>query len=171
MKSSIQLKRSSLTVDADKGVVTSDQWVPHDQERVFKFFSDAYNLERLTPPFLNFKVLSMNTPKMEEGAEIHYKLKVHGVPVRWTSRITDWNEPSSFSDIQISGPYRYWCHRHLFEPEDGGTWMRDRVDYKPPLGFVGRMIIGRFVANDVERIFQYRQQVIDSIFKSPASTA
>ncbi len=163
-------KRSSLTVDAEKGIVISNQWVLHDSEHVFAFFSDAYNLERLTPPFLNFKVLSMSTAEIGEGTEIHYKLKVHWLPVRWTSRITDWNKPNSFSDIQIAGPYRYWCHRHLFESEEGGTWIRDRVHYKPPLGFLGHMIARKFVARDVWRIFQYRQQVIDSIFKSAAKS-
>lgn len=164
--SSKGFKPNSLSVDAPRGVVASDQWVPHDIERVFNFFSDAHNLEQLTPPFLNFKVLSMTTPKIGEGTEIHYKLKVHGVPIRWTSRIMDWNKPASFSDIQISGPYRYWCHRHLFESEAGGTWIRDRVHYQPPLGFLGRMLTEKFVAHDVERIFAYRQQIIDDLFGS-----
>lgn len=161
---STHTKPSSLTVDAAKGTVISDQWVPLDIARVFSFFSDAHNLERLTPSFLHFKVLSMSTSEIGEGTEISYKLKLHGIPVRWTSRITDWKKPSSFSDIQISGPYRYWYHQHLFQSENGGTWIRDRVHYKPPLGFLGQAIMGNFVARDVERIFHYRQRVINEIF-------
>ncbi len=156
--------KQSLTVDARKGIVISDQWVPQDLKRVFDFFSDATNLEKLTPEFLNFKVLSMSTPQIGEGTEIHYKLKVHGFPVRWTSRITDWEKPNAFSDIQISGPYRYWCHRHIFDAENGGTWVRDRVHYMPPFGFLGRAIAGKMVGDDVEKIFRYRQQVIGELF-------
>ena len=155
---------NSLNVDASKGIVISDQWVPHDLERVFDFFSDAHNLERLTPPFLNFKVLSSSTTAIGEGTEIRYRLKVRGIPLRWTSRITDWNKPNAFSDIQISGPYRFWCHRHCFERQDGGTWIRDRVHYKMPLGLLGQRVAGNFVARDVERIFRYRQEVISDIF-------
>ncbi len=153
-----------MTVDATRGILTSDQWVPHDLGKIFAFFSDAYNLERLTPPFLHFKVLSMTTPEIGEGTEIHYKLKVHGMPIRWMSRITDWDKPRAFSDIQVSGPYRYWCHRHLFETDAGGTWIRDRVHYKPPMGFLGLWIAGKFVADDVSKIFRYRQRVIEELF-------
>jgi hypothetical protein len=154
----------SLLVDAEKGIVLSDQWVPLDLEKVFLFFSDARNLERLTPAMLHFKVISMSTAEIGEGTDIRYRLKIHGLPVRWVSRITDWERPRSFSDIQISGPYRYWCHRHIFESADGGTWIRDRVQYGLPMGLLGQIFLKGFIGDDVKKIFSYRQQVIRELF-------
>lgn len=154
----------ALLIDTNKGTVISDQWVARDLAEVFKFFSDARNLERLTPAFLHFKIMSMSTDSIGEGTEIRYRLKVHGLPVGWVSRIIDWDAPRSFSDIQITGPYRFWCHRHLFEPANGGTWIRDRVHYGLPFGPLGKIFTKNLVGKDVQNIFLYRQKIIRDLF-------
>lgn len=155
---------SSLVIDKARGTVVSDQWVPLELARVFEFFSDAHNLERLTPAFLHFKIASMSTEAVGEGTEIRYRLKIHGLPVGWVSRIIDWDAPRSFSDIQISGPYRFWCHRHIFESQNGGTWIRDRVHYGLPFGIFGDLLAKDMVGRDVQSIFTYRQKTIRDLF-------
>jgi ligand-binding SRPBCC domain-containing protein len=141
-----------------------EQWVPRPPDEVFPFFADAHNLERITPPFLKFRILNVSTPVLQNGTRIDYQLSLHGVPVRWQSLIRDWNPNRSFVDSQTRGPYRRWDHTHEFEPHRGGTILRDRVQYELPLGAVGGIVAGRFVARDLDAIFAYRRTVIREIF-------
>ena len=141
-----------------------EQWVPRPPEEVFPFFADAHNLERITPPFLKFRILKVSTPVLQNGTRIDYQLSLHGVPVRWQSLIRDWNPDRSFVDSQTRGPYRRWDHTHEFEPHRGGTILRDRVQYELPLGALGSVVAGSFVARDLETIFAYRRSVVREIF-------
>ena len=88
---------------------------------VFDFFAEPYNLERITPEFLKFSIVTSPPIKMEEGTRISYRLKLRGIPVKWTSTIMDWNPPFGFTDEQTKGPYKYWRHEHKFEENGAGT--------------------------------------------------
>lgn len=143
------------------------QWVPRPLTEVWSFFGDERNLERITPPWLNFQVLGRSTPTMAEGTEIRYKLKLHGIPMGWVSRIAVWREADRFVDTQISGPYRLWYHLHAFESLAGGTLLIDDVQYKLPLGVLGNLVARPLVDRDVQRIFAHRQAVVAELFGSP----
>ncbi|MDE2664313.1 MAG: SRPBCC family protein [Gemmatimonadota bacterium] len=141
-------------------VFTALQWVPSPLERTFAFFSDAHNLERITPPFVNFRVLTPPPIEMRVGTLIDYRLRLHGIPIRWQSEITHWDPPHGFIDEQRRGPYRKWIHEHRFEAEDGGTRVEDHVTYAVP----GGALIDRwFVRPDLERIFEYRHSAISEV--------
>ena len=86
---------------------------------VFRFFSDPANLGEITPPWLDFRIVGCSTPKIGEGTQIDYKLRLRGLPLRWQSRIRSWNPPHGFIDEQVSGPYRSWIHEHVFEDLGG----------------------------------------------------
>lgn len=144
-----QLERSSL--------------LPFPRERVFDFFSRAENLELLTPPWLSFRILTPKPIQMCEGALIEYRLRLHGIPLPWRSEITVWDPPYRFVDEQRFGPYRKWVHEHRFTETDGGTLVEDHVEYAV-LG--GSLVNKLFVAPDVNRIFDYRQQQLQEIFES-----
>jgi ligand-binding SRPBCC domain-containing protein len=137
-----------------------EQWIGRPREEVFEFFSDAANLQAITPPWLNFRILSPMAIAMRQGAEIRYRLAWHGIPVRWSTVIVDWHPPDSFVDWQAGGPYAFWEHTHSFLSEAGGTRIIDHVRYRLPLGFLGRIAHRLRVRADVERIFDYRAQVI-----------
>ena len=136
-------------------VFEARQWLPSPPEKVFQFFADAYNLERLTPPWLRFQVLTPGPIEMAQGTVINYRLKLHGISVRWQSEITVWEPPHRFVDRQIKGPYRLWVHEHTFVETDGGTLAGDRVEYAVPGGWLVRKLL---VERDLRKIFEYRQE-------------
>lgn len=140
--------------------VCFEQWLPLPPDQIFPYFSAEKNLEELTPSFLKFRVLGKNTPSIERGTLIDYRLSIHGVPARWQTEITDWQPNRVFVDEQRSGPYRRWVHTHEFNALGGGTLMRDRVQYKLPLGLVGDVVGHWQVARDVQQIFDYRRRII-----------
>ncbi|MGD8331400.1 MAG: SRPBCC family protein [Acidobacteriota bacterium] len=128
---------------------------------VWPFFCDARNLERLTPSFLRFEVLTPDPIEMHVGTRIDYKLKVRGVPLRWQSEITAWEPPYRFVDEQRRGPYRVWIHEHTFEEAGNNTIARDHVRYDH-IG--GRLVNALMVGPDVRRIFAYREKALQEIF-------
>ena len=132
-------------------------------ERAFAFFADAGNLEAITPPWLRFSLLGGDAIEMRAGAVIDYRLRLHGLPVRWRTRISVWEPPRRFVDVQVNGPYAHWEHTHAFElAGDGGVVMRDRVRYVLPLGPLGAIAHSLFVRRDVERIFDYRRRALET---------
>lgn len=130
-------------------------WTPRPRAEVFPFFGDAHNLEAITPPWVRFHVLTPAPIPMRVGALIDYRIRVHGLPIRWRTRIDEWNPPERFVDTQLRGPYRLWRHTHIFREHEGGTLCLDEVEYCP-LG--GALMNWLFVRRDVERIFRYRQE-------------
>lgn len=144
----------------------SEQYVYEPLEKVFPFFSNANNLEKITPPSFQFKVVSKSTDEIKVGTLINYKLKIDGlIPARWQTLITEWNPPYQFSDLQKKGPYKKWHHTHKFETLGEGVLMTDQVDYSLPLGWLGWLVAGWKVKRDIFNIFNYRTKVLDQIFK------
>lgn len=141
-----------------------EQVVPAAVDDVFAFFAEARNLERITPAWLRFEVLATAPSSVREGTLIDYRLRLHGVPLRWRSRIEQWEPGRAFVDRQIRGPYRLWHHRHEFEPTAEGTLVRDRVHYALPLGVLGTVGHALFVRRDLARIFDFRQRAIAQRF-------
>ena len=143
--------------------IKTEQWVPQPLERTFSFFKEARNLEKITPKFLNFKILNQSTPEIQEGTKINYRLSLHGFPVSWISKITDWKPNQKFSDIQVKGPYSHWYHTHEFEEKNGGTLIKDHVLYKVPFGIPGDLVAGKWVRKDLEKVFTHRHKTIDTL--------
>jgi len=143
------------------------QFLPASPERVFEFFSDAFQLETLTPPWLSFSVLTQAPIRLALGTLIDYRLRLHGIPLKWQSRISVWEPPLRFVDEQVRGPYRVWHHEHRFEPVAGGTLCRDIVDYR----VVGGSLIDRLLVRpDLRKIFEYRHHKLRTLFAAQGST-
>ena len=145
----------------------SEQWLPLPRERVFAFFADAGNLDIITPPRLNFQVLTPQPLVLGPGTLIDYRLRIRGVPIRWQSEITVWEPPRRFVDEQRRGPYRRWVHEHIFEERDGGTLIRDEVAYAVPGWFLEPLVNRWLVAPDLRKIFAHRRAKIDEVFERP----
>lgn len=130
-------------------------------ERVFEFFSNAENLERLTPRWIGFRILTPLPIEMRQGALIDYRILLHGIPVKWRTKIEVWDPLRCFVDVQLRGPYKLWHHTHSFCELDGGTEMRDEVLYWPKGGALANRLL---VERDVRRIFAYRAEEIQKVF-------
>ena len=136
-------------------------WLPRPLGEVFPFFADATNLETLTPPWLRFRILSPHPIGMGRGTLIHYRLRARGIPFRWRSEITAWEPPRRFVDEQRRGPYRLWVHEHRFTPWGQGTLVTDHVRYAV---WGGALVRRLFVARELDRIFDFRQQRLGHLF-------
>ena len=144
----------------------SEQILDWPREKVFGFFSDARNLQNITPPLLDFTILSKLPIEMKSGTLIDYRLKVHGLPIRWTSEILNWNPPNSFVEVQLRGPYALWHHTHEFVALDADkTLIKDTVRYKVPFGPLGLIAEKFFVRKDIEKIFEYRRAQIAQLLE------
>lgn len=139
----------------------ASQFLPYPRDQVFEFFSDASNLQSLTPAWLHFSVLTKPPVQISTGTLINYRLRVHGVPFRWQSRISEWEPPLRFVDEQTRGPYRRWRHQHLFEATEGGTLCHDMVEYAV---YGGSLINAIFVRTDLAKIFAFRQNKLRELF-------
>jgi len=147
--------------------LTTELLVTEPRSQVFEFFADAFQLETLTPPWLHFSVRTPRPIDMQRGTLIDYKLRLHGIPVRWRSEISTWDPPHQFVDEQRKGPYRYWHHLHTFEDVPNGTLVRDFVRYSMPLGFILHPLL---VRRDLTQIFEYRREAMCGIFTPSATT-
>lgn len=141
-------------------------------EEVFDFFRDPFNLEAITPPWLRFRILSASDRPVRVGTRIRYRLHLHGLPLSWESRITEYEEGVCFADEQVTGPYKRWYHRHLFSRVPEGTVIEDLVDYEMPFGPLGDLVHHLAVRGQLERIFTHRAWCIAERFPQhqPAGT-
>lgn len=145
-------------------LLTAETTIPALLEKAFDFFSHAENLQRITPPWVNFRFITQPPEEMRKGTRILYSIRLHGLPLRWLTEITTWEPPFRFVDTQLKGPYKKWIHEHRFEALGDKTRMIDTVDYQLPLGGAGRLAHRLWVRRDIEKIFHFRQAIIEELY-------
>jgi ligand-binding SRPBCC domain-containing protein len=152
-------------------VLRREQRLPGPPQSVFPFFADARNLEAITPPLLEFRLLTPEPIQMGVGTFLQYALRLRGVPVRWDTLIQAWDPPHRFVDVQVRGPYRLWHHTHELEPLDGGTatLMRDTVRYALGFGPFGEIARRAVVERDLEAIFAFRAERVPALVAGAGS--
>jgi ligand-binding SRPBCC domain-containing protein len=161
-----KLNRTGGSARGSAYVLERSQLLRLEPERAFAFFTDARNLERITPPWLAFNVATPGTIQMRAGTLIDYRLKLHGVPVRWRTRIEVWEPPDRFVDVQLRGPYAAWEHTHTFDAAgEAAAVIGDRVRYALPLGVLGRLVHAAIVKRDLEQIFDYRERMVAELLQ------
>ncbi len=146
-------------------VLERSQRVPAQVDRAFDFYADAVNLEPMTPPWLHFRPATSGPIAMGAGTLLDYRLRLHGVPFSWQTRIETWEPPLRFTDTRTRGPYALWEHTHVFEPHDDGRTctIHDRVRNAIPYGPLGAIAHRLFVRRDFERIFDFRRDAPPAI--------
>jgi ligand-binding SRPBCC domain-containing protein len=152
-------------------IFKTEIWLPRPRDEVFDFFKAVVNLQQITPPWLNFRILTPLPLVIQQGTLIDYQLKLYGISFRWRTEISLWEPPYRFVDSQLSGPYRKWVHTHRFEELDGGTRMQDVVEYRLPGGPLAPIAHELFVKRNVRDIFAYRKAKILDIFGQPIKSS
>jgi len=144
----------------------AEQFLPIDKSKAWDFFSSPKNLSLITPPEMDFKILSkLNGEEIFEGMKIDYTVKpLLGIAVRWQTEICKVQNQNYFTDRQAKGPYKIWEHTHTFSEVDGGVLMHDIVNYKLPFGFLGRTLNSILIKGKIESIFVYRKKVLATLF-------
>ncbi len=145
------------------------QVVPVSLEQAFAFFADARNLERITPPWLRFRIVEA-PDELAVGARLRYRLSLFGIPIRWRTEIVAWNPPRAFADVQRRGPFLLWEHTHRLSPVASGTEIYDHVRYRLFLGPIGALVQRLLVRGWVEGIFDYRAGEVPALLtRAPAA--
>jgi len=144
----------------------TSQKIPASPETVWDFISSPHNLKLITPEHMGFEVTTKNlAEKMYAGMIISYIVKpVFGIKMKWVSEITHVKEPEYFVDEQVSGPYKFWHHRHQLSKIEGGVLMNDTINYKPPFGFLGSIANWLIIRIQLDEIFRYRTEKLEEIF-------
>lgn len=157
----------SMSMAPGDQVFEASQTISRPREEVFSFFADPANLEKITPPWLRFRIADGNPTEIGTGTQFDYNLRVHGLPMRWRSLIDEWVPGSRFVDIQLKGPYAKWHHLHIFEDADDGaaTRISDRVIYRLPFHPLSQALGGWFIRSDLKRIFGYRARLTSEILE------
>ena len=142
----------------------TETFVHGEMEEVFAFFSNTQNLELITPPELNFSIITPLPIIMQKGTLIDYRIRLFGFNFYWKTLISKWEPEEIFVDEQLKGPYAKWVHTHLFEPKENGVFIRDKVEYRLPMFPIGEIMFP-VVSLQLKRIFDYRSSRIKEIFK------
>lgn len=142
------------------------QFIKSDIQTVWDFMSSPENLEKITPTYMGFKILSdLNNSKMYPGQIIEYYVTpVAGIKMHWVTEITHVKNLEFFVDEQRFGPYAFWHHKHFLKQVDGGIEMIDIVHYKAPFGFIGRIANAFFIEKKIKEIFDFRYKKLEEIF-------
>lgn len=143
------------------GTLHAEIVVPVPLDRTFAFFADAANLQRMTPPWLDFRIVTPLPIEMREGALIDYRIGLYGLPLPWRTRIDVWEPGRRFIDRQVAGPYRWWHHEHRFEAEGNATRVIDHVEYAPRAPWLSAWLVRR----DVQRIFDFRRDALPRLLR------
>ena len=148
-------------------VLQQEQLLPIPVEEAWRFFSDALNLDAITPDDLGFRTEYSSSGSVHAGQIIVHRIKVAPlVWLRWVTEITVVEDGKVFVDEQRAGPYRFWHHRHSFEECEGGTLMKDLVHYAMPYGPVGGVAHALFVKKKLAWIFARRRELLERRFGS-----
>ncbi|NNK11980.1 MAG: SRPBCC family protein [Flavobacteriaceae bacterium] len=145
--------------------LSAKQGLPISKQQAWDFLSNPANLSVITPPEMGFDILSGADRPMYAGQIIQYKVRPFpGFSTRWVTEITHVEEGSYFVDEQRFGPYSMWHHKHFINEVPGGVEMEDIIDYKLPLGFLGKLAHPLIVKKQLVSIFSYREEQLLSRF-------
>jgi len=145
--------------------IEKKQFLPIDKDKCWSFFSNPANLQKITPPDMDFEILSGADHKMFGGQIIVYRIKLFpGIKAGWVTEITHVEEGKYFVDEQRFGPYKFWHHKHFFMENEGGMDVIDTVHYGIPFGIIGRLAHFIFIRRKLESIFNFRTHYLEKYF-------
>jgi len=137
-------------------------------EAVYRWHAEPGALERLTPPGERMRIVS-RTGGIEDGARVTFRVGPLGLV--WVAEHRDTIPGRQFRDVQIRGPFRHWEHVHRFLADGpDACFLLDEITYEFPLGWLGRLIAGKYVRRKLERLFEWRHRVTVEAFEREAAS-
>ncbi|WP_411895472.1 SRPBCC family protein [Winogradskyella sp. A2] len=141
------------------------QKLPITLDEAWAFLCNPANLSKLTPQEMNMTIISGADRPMYAGQVLQYSVTpLPGFKTKWVSEITQYEEKKYFVDLQLYGPYAFWHHKHFVHEIEGGVEMEDIIDYKVPLGILGRLVHPFLVKPKLEAVFNYRKEQLEQLF-------
>lgn len=138
-------------------------------ERVFAFHELPDAFERLVPPWENVRVIQKADISVVGSRAILEQSILGLIPSRWIAEHTVYDPPRMFEDVQISGPFKKWRHKHIVEPDGEGALLIDDIEYEPPLGFLGSLADPLMIRPKLEKMFDYRHRATREWCENPPS--
>ena len=92
--------------------------------------------------------------------EVTWAARHFGIQWRMTSVISAYDRPARFVDQMTKGPFGKWWHEHRFTADGERTVMVDVIDYRSPLGPLGRLVDRLFLARYMRRLIVNRNDFI-----------
>ncbi|AOW20384.1 SRPBCC family protein [Urechidicola croceus] len=153
-----------------KGTVyrlSSKQNLPITVDEAWSFLSSPKNLKTITPDYMSFDIISGGEKPMFAGQIIQYIVTpILGIKTNWVTEITHVVDKKYFVDEQRFGPYSLWHHKHFIKKIEGGVEMEDIIDYKIPMGFLGRLMHPILIKPKLTEIFNYRTEKLKELYGS-----
>jgi ligand-binding SRPBCC domain-containing protein len=104
---------------------------------------------------------------IELGETVTWRARHLGVWQTLTSKITQYEYPSSFTDKMVEGAFKSMRHEHLFYPLQGQTLMKDIFVFESPYGRIGELFNTLFLDGYMKRLLEKRNQVIKAAAELP----
>lgn len=133
-------------------------------DAVCTFHTDTRNLSRITPPWINVMIMSMDVP-MREGSVVELQIKRYGIPTTWKMKIAKLSCPTSVIDEMISGPFRFFRHERKFIPIDNEhTKMEETITLSLNFPLISNLFFP-LIKKDMDAMFTFRHQATQSYFQ------
>jgi ligand-binding SRPBCC domain-containing protein len=122
---------------------------------LFAFHERDDALALLAPPFPPVRVLE-RAGGLAVGARVVFELRpLPFLKLRWVAEHTAYEPGVGFADRQVSGPFAYWLHTHLIEPDPAGSRLIDVVQWRPKPAVLSALA-APFVRPRLRALFAYR---------------
>lgn len=144
--------------------LTYEQFLPVSREVLVEFFSVPENLSRITPEEISFQVIYASHTRIQQGTQITYRMKQLGIPVKWKAIIAEWTPPDYFVDVQVKGHFAYYRHKHMLIEKEGGTLIRDELEYRLPFSPISDWLVNFWVKKNLKETFEFRSRKMNQLF-------
>lgn len=113
-------------------------------------------------------VAGVTAGEMRLGDTVTWEAVHFGVKQRLTSKITEYERPSRFTDEMVAGIFQQLHHTHLFVAQPGGTLMIDIFTFRAPLGVLGRLAEIVFLTRYMQSLLLARNRYLKQVAETGA---
>ena len=134
--------------------------LPVSADDAFKWHSRLGAFTRLLPPWERLRMIQAPT-SLESGQIARFDVRLAPLVWRqWVAEHFNYHPPTSFSDRQVTGPFRTWTHEHRFQAtRDQKSILTDEIQYCAPCNGISLGLANRIASRKIAAMFRYRHRV------------